>query len=168
MFTSFKRPYGIMKIYLYGLVFFTCFVSQFCWSAIEGPLDSKVYGPYHQVRVLTVEDGDTVKVRVRLWPVISQDIIVHLKYVDAAEMTVGIKGGMSIPYCERKVGKRAKRFSQRFLRKGEIALTDVSTGPTATSVYGELVVNGHYLSHALVKSGLALALKGQLERIWKC
>ena len=73
------------------------------------------FGPYGDVEIISVKDGDTIEVMVEVYPdtFIHTDVRVH--GIDTPETRRGVKSGKRIPECEIELGNRAKEYRTRTL-----------------------------------------------------
>ena len=96
------------------------------------PMEERYPGPYH-AEVLRVIDGDTIEVRVAIWPGLLADWSVRLRGVDAPETFR--------PACLREdlMGRAARAFVARRYAPGDtIRLLDVERGDFAGRVIADI------------------------------
>ena len=125
------------------------------------------YGPY-DAELISVIDGDTVKLCVAVWPGLVKTINVRLAGIDTPESRRGKKSGVAIPECEIHFGKMAGRFTEDFLTGKALQLYNVSLGKYAGRVLGTITADGEDLGSALIASGLGVEYNGGKRAIWPC
>ena len=105
------------------------------------------------VEVLNVTDGDTIKVNLNCdMDVLCNQMSVRVRGIDTAEM----KGKAP---CEQKMAKKAKKFTQDFLKEGKVSLLDCERDKYFRLLC-EIKVNDKYLSETLINNNLAVAYDG--------
>ncbi|PNV83836.1 MAG: hypothetical protein C0610_16795 [Desulfobacteraceae bacterium] len=130
-----------------------------------------VYGPYNDVEIVEVKDGDTVAVKVEVWPNTFIATDVRIRGIDTPETRNGVKSGQRIPECEIELGKEAKKYAQYLMLKAKkITLFNVDPSKTkyAGRISGNLLIDGHTFSDAMVESGHAVEYSGGKRLIWPC
>ena len=130
-------------------------------SASAGELvDDPIPGPI-PAQVLRVVDGDTVRVRARIWLGQEVETNVRLSGIDTAETHA---------HCdyERVMAQRATDYVLKALGDGEgIALMNVTYDKYGRRVVAQLITaNGQDLSSLLLKTGLAHAYDGGHKQSW--
>ena len=124
------------------------------------PVDDPIPGPV-PARVLYVVDGDTVRVRARIWLGQEVDTYVRLNGVDTAEMHA---------HCdyERGMAQKAADYVSRLLPEGDaVTLMDVTYDKYGRRVVARLITaGGQDLSGLLLKSGLARPYDGGHKQGW--
>jgi len=125
------------------------------------------YGPY-DAELISVTDGDTVKLSVAVWPGLVQTANVRLNGIDAPESRRGRKSGVVIPECEIKLGKMAGRFTEDFLTGKALQLHDVALGKYAGRVLGAITADNQDLGQALISAGLGVEYSGGKREVWSC
>lgn len=117
------------------------------------------YGPY-QATLVRVLDGDTVRIRVHIWPGLEQEISVRLDGVDTPEY----RGSSA---CEKAKSQEATSFTREFLSHDTwVTLSKVRLGKYAGRVLGRLSVNGTDLSSELIRVQLGRSYSGGKRQPW--
>jgi endonuclease YncB( thermonuclease family) len=124
------------------------------------PVDDPLPGPV-QGRVLRVIDGDTVRVRARIWLGQEVETNVRLRGVDAPE----VHGKCAE---ERDLSRKATDLVDRMLGSGDgIVLSDISYDKYGRRVVARIVTaRGQDISQALLKSGLGHVYDGGHKTPW--
>ena len=124
------------------------------------PTDDAIPGPIPG-RVIQVLDGDTVRVRARIWLGQEVETNVRLAGIDTAETRA---------HCdyERAMSNRATQYVTRILGDGEgITLMDVNYDKYGRRVVARiLTATGQDLSTILLNSGLARPYDGGHKQPW--
>jgi endonuclease YncB( thermonuclease family) len=143
----------LYKVFLMTLVIVT---SAFAREPVDDPLPGPV-----PARVLHVIDGDTVRVRARIWLGQEVETNVRLSGVDTAETHA---------HCdaEQNMADKATDFVMQKLPEGDlISLTDVTYDKYGKRVVAHiLTATGQDLSTLLLKSGLAHVYGGGHKKSW--
>jgi len=111
-------------------------------------------------QVLRVLDGDTIAVRVRIWPGHQVETLVRLKGIDAPELKAR---------CERErvLAHGALRFLEAHVGERAIWLTDIHLGKYAGRVLARVTMaTGADLSAQLMAAGFARAYTGGRRASW--
>ena len=133
-----------MRWVLFGILLFTS--------------TANAYGPY-DAQLVRVVDGDTIEVDVELWPGLLQRVKIRLIGVNTPEKRTRLQ-------CEKIAGIAATEFTQEFVEKGAITVDNVHNGKFAGRVLGNVFVDGHSLSSALLVSGHARVYGGGKRQPW--
>jgi micrococcal nuclease len=153
----------------YYLALVTFLVATTGLSAISK--SSNVYGPYNAVEIVEVKDGDTIAVRVEVWPSTFVVTDVRIRGIDTPETRNGVKSGERIPQCEISMGHGAKAYAIELLKgAGNVTLFNVDPSKTkyAGRISGNLIIDGEMFSEAMVTAGHAVAYEGGARKIWPC
>jgi len=122
------------------------------------------YGPY-RVEMKRVIEGYQFDLRWREGPGSRRNGRFRLSNVN----TPGIHVGRD---CERKRGKDAKQFVERFVKGKTLRLRDVRKGRDSRTWVGRLEADGEDLSQALLDAGLAVSYNDSArnpeKRRWVC
>ena len=111
-------------------------------------------------QVLRVLDGDTIAVRVRIWPGHQVETLVRLKGIDAPELKARCKR-------ERVLAHGALQFLEAHAGEGSIWLTDIHLGKYAGRVLARVTMaTGADLSAELMAAGFARAYTGGRRASW--
>ena len=139
---------------LMGSVALLLLLPSFSASAAE------TYGPY-EAEVVRVIDGDTVAVRVHLWPGLTKNIKLRLDGVNTPETH-------RAPECEKRLGRKATEFTRQFIGAAHmVRVSDVHLGKFAGRALGKLEVPGKGdLGKALLAAGLAREYHGGRRGRW--
>lgn len=122
---------------------------------------SALAGPY-TAEVVSVVDGDTVAVRVEIWPHQFLETKVRLAGVNAPELRAKCA-------AEADLAERARAFVADALGPGDLVqLSDIEVDKYGNRYVARLALpGGKDLSEALVSAGLAApASNGRLPRPW--
>lgn len=141
------------------LLVLSCLMAAASTQAAE-PVDDPLPGPV-QGRVLRVIDGDTVRVRARIWLGQEVETNVRLRGVDAPE----VHGKCAE---ERDLSRKATDLVDRLLGSGDgIVLSDISYDKYGRRVVARIVTaQGQDISQALLKSGLGHVYDGGRKTPW--
>lgn len=121
---------------------------------------AQTYGPYN-AEVVRIIDGDTVELRVAIWPNLAQQISLRLDGVNTPEKR-------RAPACEKALAKKATEFTRQFIGDAEtIRLYDVRLGKYAGRALGRIEVIGKgFLGPALIAAGHAREYHGGARHPW--
>ncbi len=108
--------------------------------------------------VISVYDGDTIKVMARPWPGMSLETSVRVRGIDTPE----IKGK-----CETEKAKAvdAREQAKQFVGK-HVLLTNIELGKYAGRVVANILVGNQDLGEFLITSGLARPYDGGKRKSW--
>ncbi|RLA60689.1 MAG: nuclease [Epsilonproteobacteria bacterium] len=130
-----------------------------------------VYGPYYDVEILKVKDGDTIAVRVEVWPQVIIQTDVRIRGIDTPETRRGVKSGNRIPECEIVLGLEAKAYAGTLLAEASsVTLFNVDPRKTkyAGRISGNLLVDGEDFSKLMIDAGQAVPYEGGSRGVWPC
>jgi endonuclease YncB( thermonuclease family) len=130
-----------------------------------------VYGPYHDVEILKVKDGDTIAVRVEVWPQVIIQTDIRIRGIDTPETRRGVKSGNRIPECEIVLGMGAKAYAGTLLAKANsVTLFNVDPSKTkyAGRISGNLLLDQEDFSELMIAAGHAVAYEGGKRDVWPC
>jgi endonuclease YncB( thermonuclease family) len=114
----------------------------------------RLAGPF-PFEVLEVIDGDTFRVRVRIWLGQTVDVKVRLKGVDTPEM-------LGQCAAEKELAQAAKKFAAKWLAENPAQLVGVHYGTYAGRVLARVQpMSGDSLSAALLSQKLAKPYRGR-------
>ena len=132
-----------------------------CFVAATSFAESKLPGPY-PATVISVTDGDTVKVKVRIWLGLYQEIAVRIGGIDTPEIS------MSKCPKEKELGKEAKKFLESVLPTGStVGLRDISADKYGGRVVASIVMtDGEDIGQLLLTRGMAFTYNGRTKRSW--
>ena len=141
-------------------VFLALFVA-FIFFAVTSYAEPPLPGPY-PATVISVVDGDTVNVKVKIWLGLYQEVAVRIEGVDTPE-TRSAKCSH-----ERELGFKAKGFVEKLLPAGStISLSHVGDDKYHGRVVATLrTTNGEDLGQRLLKEGLAAPYDGGKKKSW--
>lgn len=112
------------------------------------------------IELVSVYDGDTIKVNITGWPaIIGQAINIRVNGVDTPEIR---------RYeCtrEKELGDHAKAFTQQFVQRGHITLHNLQRDKYFR-ILADVKVDGVLLSKALIDAGLAYEYYGGTKQSW--
>ena len=133
-------------------------------------VSAESWGPYDNVEVVRVKDGDTVAVKMAIYPEVVISTSIRLFGVDTPETRRGFKSKARIPECELELGKQAAEFTKRFLSLGNVSVPFIYPKKTkyAGRMLGDITVNGASLAQALIDAGLGVPYYGGKRAIWPC
>lgn len=130
---------------------------------------------YRDVQVLKVKDGDTVLVRVEVWPQTFVEVNIREDGVNTPEKRPRKSSCGDSPNCaslldcERKAGIAATNFTARWVAGAEIrglTLRNVRLGKFAGRALGNLHNGRESLRDALIKSGHGEPYDGGKRGAW--
>ncbi len=105
------------------------------------------YGPY-SAEVIRVVNAETVKVKVEVWPGLSQVINVHLDGLT----TPGKSGSKD---CETSLSRQAVAFIGAWLSRADtIEISEIKSHELAGNVTGRIKIKNSYLGDALIAANL--------------
>ena len=108
--------------------------------------------------VVSVTDGDTVRVRMALWPEVTIETAVRLRGIDTPELH---------GHCERerKLALDARAALARMLTGQQVSLSEVTPDKYGGRVLARVsTVNGADVAGDLLKRGLAVSYSGRGPR----
>lgn len=129
------------------------------------------FGPYTNVSVLQVKDGDTISVMTNVWPNTYVQIDVRVRGIDTPETRNGTKSGKKIPQCEISRGMGAKSYAaDLFANSRKVVLVDVDPSATkyAGRISGDFLLDGERFSQLMIIAGHAVSYEGGKREIWPC
>lgn len=132
-----------------------------CFVAATSFAESNLPGPY-PATVISVTDGDTVKLKVRIWLGLYQEVAVRIGGIDTPEIS------MSKCPKEKELGKEAKKFLESVLPRGStVGLKDISADKYGGRVVASIVMtDGEDIGQLLLKRGMAFTYNGRTKRSW--
>jgi len=115
-------------------------------------------GPYG-AQLLEVVDGDTIRVRIRIWVDIDTETLVRIDAIDAPEL----RGR-----CEEEtaMARRARDMVASLAIHGELTLYDIRYGKFAGRVVARVEADGRDIGRSLLADGLARAYSGGRRLSW--
>jgi endonuclease YncB( thermonuclease family) len=145
-----------MRKFIFFLIFMTL-----CFAAAISFAESTLPGPYHAT-VMSVTDGDTVKVKAKIWLGLYQEVAVRIGGIDTPEIS------MSKCPKEKELGKEAKKFLESVLPTGStVSLKDISADKYGGRVVASIVMtDGEDIGQLLLKRGMAFTYNGRTKRSW--
>lgn len=112
------------------------------------------------ITLVSVYDGDTIKLNITGWPaIIGHRINIRVNGVDTPEIRGYDCAG------EKELGERAKAFTQDFVQHGQITLHNLQRDKYFR-ILADVRVNGELLSKALRDAGLAYEYHGGTKQSW--
>lgn len=119
------------------------------------PLDGPV-----PAEVDEVLDGDTLRVRARIWVDQELKVLVRVRGIDAPERRGKCEH-------ERRLAGRAKAYLEAAVASGKVDLTNISGGKYWGRVVADVVTTeGNSVSHGLLRHGLVRPYRGRARRGW--
>lgn len=118
----------------------------------------KTYGPY-SAELVSVYDGDTIKVDVHVWPGQINRVSVRLNGIDTPE----IRGKCVI---ERELAQDAKEFVINALEYQSVVIDHVKLGKYAGRVVANVKANDRDLTEMLIEAGLGRSYDGGKRKGW--
>lgn len=121
---------------------------------------SQDYGPY-SAEVVRIIDGDTIAVKVDLWPGLSKVVNLRLRGVNTPEKRTKRE-------CEKIAATKAYNFTELWLLDaGKITVTNISLGKWAGRAVGDIHnKNWESLSSALIHSKNGREYNGEKRKPW--
>lgn len=116
------------------------------------------YGPY-PARLVSVHDGDTIKVDVQVWPGQTNRVSVRLDGVDTPEL----RG--KCPQ-ERVQAIKARDYVIAMTKDKSLAIQAVTLGKYAGRVVARVLVDGQDLTDMLIAAGLGRPYDGGKRQGW--
>lgn len=115
-------------------------------------------GPY-AAKLLEVVDGDTIRVRIRIWVDIDTETLVRIDGIDAPEL----RGR-----CEEEtaMARRARDMVESLAIHGVLTLYDIRYGKFAGRVVARVEADGRDIGRSLLADGLARAYSGGRRMTW--
>ena len=108
--------------------------------------------------VLLVNDGDTFKARIEVWPGVEVLTAVRVRGIDTPE----IKGKC---VAEKDAAIRA-RERLRALLVGNVSVSNVELDKYAGRIDADVLVDGHSVADVMVSEGLARPYTGGTRKGW--
>jgi micrococcal nuclease len=141
-------------------VFFLLFAASLLFAVIAYA-EATLPGPY-PATVISVDDGDTVKVKVKIWLGLYQEVAVRIDRIDAPETR------QAQCSSERELGLKAKSLVEKLLPAGAtVTLNQIHNDKYHGRVVATLrTTNGEDLGQRLLKEGLAAPYNGGKKRSW--
>lgn len=136
-------------IRLLRLLFLTVALATTGASSLPGPIP---------VEVLKVKDGDTLKVRVRIWLDQYVTVSVRVLGVDTPEMRARCP--------EERRGAEAAREFVRVIATEGVTIRNVRYGKYAGRVLADVYVNDMNLAELLISNGLGRPYDGGRRKGW--
>ena len=129
---------------------------------------ANVFGPY-KVKVIKVEEADTIFTEVEVWPGLFQRVYIRIKDIDSAE-PLKQKGGRPVSACEQRAARKAIKFVKKIIENtSEIEITHVTQiRSTANYVFARISVDGKDLGQALINNKHAISVSGIKRKRWSC
>jgi endonuclease YncB( thermonuclease family) len=128
------------------------------WGAPPSQRDV-LAGPV-EARVIEVRDGDTLRVRARIW--VGQEIVVNVRV--AGIDTLELRGRCP---AERRLAEKARAFVARAVGGRPIRLTRIRNGEYAGRVLAAVeTADGDNLAQVLKRAGLARSYGGGRRAGW--
>ncbi len=115
-------------------------------------------GPY-EAAVVRVVDGDTIRVRARIWLGTDVELLVRIDGIDTPE----IRGKCP---REKELAARARALTESLVAGGAVRLHDVRYGKYAGRVVARVVVDGADIANLLLAAGLAHPYDGGARAGW--
>jgi endonuclease YncB( thermonuclease family) len=135
--------------------------AAFIFFADTSYAEPSLPGPY-PASVVSVVDGDTVNVKVKIWLGLYQEVAVRVYGIDTPESLRA--------HCpsEKELGLKAKNFVEKLLPVGTtITLSQVRDDKYHGRVVATVrTTNGEDLSQRLLKEGLAAPYDGGKKKSW--
>jgi endonuclease YncB( thermonuclease family) len=111
-------------------------------------------------RILRVIDGDTLRVRTRIWLGMDMEIDVRINGIDAPEL----RGRCN---AERRLAKNARKALIDLVEGGTVRLHDIRNGKYAGRVVARVTAsNGADIGVALIAQGVARRYDGRRRAGW--
>lgn len=115
-------------------------------------------GPYGAL-LLEVVDGDTIRVRIRIWVDIDTETLVRIDGIDAPELRGRCKE-------EAALARRARSLVQSLTAGNELKIYDIRYGKFAGRVVARVETGGRDIGQALMAQGLARPYTGGRRTGW--
>ncbi len=115
-------------------------------------------GPY-EAAVVQVLDGDTIRVRARIWLGTDVELLVRIDGIDTPE----IRGKCA---HEKALAARARALTESLVAGGAVRLHDVRYGKYAGRVVARVVADGQDIADLLLAAGLAHRYGGGAREPW--
>ncbi len=115
-------------------------------------------GPYEAI-VVRVVDGDTIRVRARIWLGTDVELLVRIDGIDTPEL----RGKCP---REKALAARARALTESLVAGGAVRLRDVRYGKYAGRVVARVMVEGADIADLLLAAGLAHVYAGGAREPW--
>jgi len=160
---------------LQPFLFFLFFMSSFIVSNVQAQALASLY----DASLIKVIDGDTVKLKLELYPGLYKVVNLRIQGIDAPESRNGIKGKQRISECEIEQGKLAKARASEVLRKSpllKVSDLDPSKSKYAGRINGKLWFVPQGAQYAapmdfslyMIDQHLAIPYLGGARQPWPC
>lgn len=144
----------ILTFFFLTLLYYVAF-SQTAWSRA-----SYLAGPV-EAQLIEVVDGDTIRVRAKIWLGQSISILVRLKGIDAPEL--------HRPKCEseKRLAQQARQHLASLVADQPLHLTSIQGGKYFGRVLAKVQINhSANLSREMLQSGLVRSYKKGKRKGW--
>jgi micrococcal nuclease len=140
---------------------FPVLFAAFLFLAVRSYAEPNLPGPY-PATVISVVDGDTVKVKVKIWLGLYQEVKVRIAEIDAPEIS------KSKCTKEKELGQQAKKFLESTLPKdSKVKLTKIRDDKYGGRVDASLeTTDGKDIGQLLKSTGLATPYNGGKKKSW--
>jgi endonuclease YncB( thermonuclease family) len=115
-------------------------------------------GPY-EAAIVRVVDGDTLRVRARIWLGTDVELLVRIDGIDTPE----IRGKCA---REKELAARARAMTESLVAGGAVRLHDVRYGKYAGRIVARVVADGADIADLLLAAGLAHPYDGGSRAGW--
>ena len=114
-----------------------------------------------KIEVLSIYDGDTIKVMIEVYPDLFKKISIRLDGIDTPESTWRAK-------CDKELADsvKAKQWLVDAMQDKEITIDTVHPGKFAKRMLGTVYANGINLSEAALEAGHARPYFGKKRSDW--
>jgi endonuclease YncB( thermonuclease family) len=108
------------------------------------------YGPY-MAEFIRVVDGDTLWMRLHVYPGQTNTIKIRLNDIDTPEKRN--TRHRKVPQCEKQLAKKASEFTQEWVKgKQWFVVSDITTGVYVNRLLGNISYQGENLRQLLFKA----------------
>ncbi|NQZ09022.1 MAG: thermonuclease family protein [Algicola sp.] len=129
----------------------------------------------YQADLVKVIDGDTIKVRLMIYPKLYKEVNLRIADIDTPESRRGVKSGVAITECEVAKGKAATAYAKAFLAKlmdegGKLTVShiDLAKSKYAGRINGQLWIDKTSYGQHMLDAGWAMAYSGGSRQPWLC
>lgn len=154
-------------------------VILFAYSLMFSSAQATQIPVFYPATLIKVIDGDTVKLRLEIYPDLFKQVNLRIFGIDTPESRNGVKGGQKISECEVEQGKKATAFAQTTLAQSP-TLVVTNIDPDRTKYAGRM--NGQLLfvlpgaesnkpmdfGLYMIEKGFAENYNGGVRTHWPC
>ncbi|TDO96681.1 thermonuclease family protein [Marinomonas balearica] len=155
------------------------FIAIFSLWVLTSPAEAKPLATVYKATLIRVIDGDTMKLRLEIYPGLFKEVNLRIEGIDTPESRRGKKAGKTITDCEITLGQKAKSHAQKLLSNSPLLkVTDLDPAKSkyAGRINGKLWFVPLYEKHGtavnyglyMIHQKLAQPYEGGTREPWPC